>query len=234
MDTEWHRITYFNGLGKTVADNCEKGMKVMVHGRIHYGVMYQTHQGWRGEEMTPQLNVGWRIVGVLQRTGEHLMMDFGLSGLLDRIERDFGAKTAKALTTLIAIAIVAGCLTLIGNLISSFFVWLSGITSESTIWGQVFYVGKYLVGFALLIAVANNFAHMASARAYQAVMQGHAQEASDLVVEAREGDAMLQENIALFGDVLKKLAAETEDKAAAETLRGMHERVSQHRQKREP
>ena len=36
MDTEWHRITCFNGLGKTVADHCEKGMKVMVHGRIHY------------------------------------------------------------------------------------------------------------------------------------------------------------------------------------------------------
>ncbi len=36
MDTEWHRITCFNGLGKTVAEHCEKGMKVMVHGRIHY------------------------------------------------------------------------------------------------------------------------------------------------------------------------------------------------------
>ena len=36
MDTEWHRITCFNGLGKTVADYCEKGMKVLVHGRIHY------------------------------------------------------------------------------------------------------------------------------------------------------------------------------------------------------
>ena len=36
MDTEWHRITCFNGLGKTVAGYCEKGMKVMVHGRIHY------------------------------------------------------------------------------------------------------------------------------------------------------------------------------------------------------
>jgi single-strand DNA-binding protein len=35
MDTEWHRITCFNGLGKTVAEHCEKGMKVMVHGRIH-------------------------------------------------------------------------------------------------------------------------------------------------------------------------------------------------------
>ena len=36
MDTEWHRITCFNGLGKTVAEHCKKGMKVMVHGRIHY------------------------------------------------------------------------------------------------------------------------------------------------------------------------------------------------------
>jgi single-strand DNA-binding protein len=35
-DTEWHRITCFNGLGKTVAENCEKGMKLLVQGRIHY------------------------------------------------------------------------------------------------------------------------------------------------------------------------------------------------------
>lgn len=36
QDTEWHRITAFNGLGKTVQDHCEKGMKVLVRGRIHY------------------------------------------------------------------------------------------------------------------------------------------------------------------------------------------------------
>lgn len=34
--TEWHRITCFNGLGKTVEKHCRKGMKVMVQGRIHY------------------------------------------------------------------------------------------------------------------------------------------------------------------------------------------------------
>lgn len=33
---DWCRITCFNGLGKTVAEHCEKGMKVLVHGRIHY------------------------------------------------------------------------------------------------------------------------------------------------------------------------------------------------------
>jgi single-strand DNA-binding protein len=35
-DTEWHRITCFNGVGKTVAQYVEKGQKVMVRGRIHY------------------------------------------------------------------------------------------------------------------------------------------------------------------------------------------------------
>ena len=36
QDTEWHRITAFNGLGKTIQEYCEKGMKVLVRGRIHY------------------------------------------------------------------------------------------------------------------------------------------------------------------------------------------------------
>jgi single-strand DNA-binding protein len=36
QDTEWHRITAFNGLGKTIQEHCTKGMKVLVRGRIHY------------------------------------------------------------------------------------------------------------------------------------------------------------------------------------------------------
>ena len=36
QDTEWHRITVFNGLAKTVQEHCTKGMKVLVRGRIHY------------------------------------------------------------------------------------------------------------------------------------------------------------------------------------------------------
>ena len=35
-DTEWHRITCFNGGAKSVAENVEKGQKLMVTGRIHY------------------------------------------------------------------------------------------------------------------------------------------------------------------------------------------------------
>ena len=36
MDTEWHRITCFNGLGQNVAKYCTKGQLVTVEGRIHY------------------------------------------------------------------------------------------------------------------------------------------------------------------------------------------------------
>ncbi len=35
-ETEWHRITCFNGVGKSVAVHVTKGAMVMVTGRIHY------------------------------------------------------------------------------------------------------------------------------------------------------------------------------------------------------
>ena len=35
-ETEWHRITCFNGIGKAVAENIGKGAMLFVQGRIHY------------------------------------------------------------------------------------------------------------------------------------------------------------------------------------------------------
>lgn len=35
-ETEWHRVTCFNGVGTSVADHVTKGALVMVTGRIHY------------------------------------------------------------------------------------------------------------------------------------------------------------------------------------------------------
>ena len=35
-ETEWHRITCFNGIGKSVAEYVAKGAMIMVTGRIHY------------------------------------------------------------------------------------------------------------------------------------------------------------------------------------------------------
>lgn len=35
-ETEWHRITCFNGIGKCVAEHVTKGAMIMVTGRIHY------------------------------------------------------------------------------------------------------------------------------------------------------------------------------------------------------
>jgi single-strand DNA-binding protein len=34
-DTEWHRVTCFNGLGRVVSQHAGKGMLVSVKGRIH-------------------------------------------------------------------------------------------------------------------------------------------------------------------------------------------------------
>jgi single-strand DNA-binding protein len=34
-DTEWHRVTCFNGLGRVVAQHAGRGMLVSVKGRIH-------------------------------------------------------------------------------------------------------------------------------------------------------------------------------------------------------
>jgi single-strand DNA-binding protein len=35
-DTEWHRITCFNGLARIVAQHATKGLLVSVRGRLHY------------------------------------------------------------------------------------------------------------------------------------------------------------------------------------------------------
>lgn len=35
-ETEWHRVTCFNGIGKAVAEHVAKGAMIMVTGRIHY------------------------------------------------------------------------------------------------------------------------------------------------------------------------------------------------------
>jgi single-strand DNA-binding protein len=35
-DTEWHRVTCFNGLGRVVTQHAIKGMLVSVKGRLHY------------------------------------------------------------------------------------------------------------------------------------------------------------------------------------------------------
>ena len=34
-DTEWHRVTCFNGLGRVIAQHAVKGMLVSVKGRLH-------------------------------------------------------------------------------------------------------------------------------------------------------------------------------------------------------
>ena len=42
-ETEWHRITCFNGIGKSVAEHVAKGAIIMVTGRIHYSKWTDTN-----------------------------------------------------------------------------------------------------------------------------------------------------------------------------------------------
>lgn len=43
-DSEFHRVTCFGGLGKTVARLCAKGQMVSIKGRLHYS-QWQDHDG---------------------------------------------------------------------------------------------------------------------------------------------------------------------------------------------
>lgn len=52
-ETEWHRITCFNGTGKQVAEHVTKGALVMVTGRLHYT---------RWTDKTGQIRYGCEII----------------------------------------------------------------------------------------------------------------------------------------------------------------------------
>lgn len=52
-ETEWHRVTCFNGVGKSVAEHVTKGALVMVTGHIHYT---------RWTDKTGQIRYGCEIV----------------------------------------------------------------------------------------------------------------------------------------------------------------------------
>jgi hypothetical protein len=178
--------------------------------------------------MTPQAIEVWRIVQLLHIVGAKVMMDFGLHGLLDRIERDFGARWAKILTILIAMAIVAGCLTIVGNLISAFSLWMSDITSESTIWSKLFVVLKYAVGLGLIVTVANNLVFAKNMKNLESLARKYAFDAEEMIKVAKDADQKTNENIALLGAIVKDLAEATEDKAFAARLNGLHDKIQDH------
>ena len=83
MDTEWHRITCFNGLGKTVAEHCEKGMKVLVHGRIHYTKWTDATGKREGGTIQQPARVGIIHAGsLLVQPGDHLACGILIAALV--------------------------------------------------------------------------------------------------------------------------------------------------------
>ena len=49
-ETEWHRVTCFNGIGKAVAKCLRKGSKISVQGRLHYSK-------WQAQDGTEKYGV---------------------------------------------------------------------------------------------------------------------------------------------------------------------------------
>ncbi|MGB7404638.1 MAG: single-stranded DNA-binding protein [Pacificimonas sp.] len=63
MDTSWHRVTVFNGLGKTCAKYAKKGMIVTVNGRIQYS-KYTDKDGierWSTEIIADSVDFNTRV-----------------------------------------------------------------------------------------------------------------------------------------------------------------------------
>lgn len=78
-ETEWHRITCFNGVGKSVAEHVTKGALVMVTGRIHYTRWTdkngQTRYGC--EIIAEQVDFLSRPRGPTEPAGEQMLADRG-------------------------------------------------------------------------------------------------------------------------------------------------------------
>lgn len=64
------------------------------------------------------------LVSLFERIGARVVLDFGFSGLLERFEREFGSRVTRAMLALIGLAIVSGCLVVIGNLFFAVSGWL--------------------------------------------------------------------------------------------------------------
>ena len=101
--------------------------------------------------MTHRINVtaARSALEVLEGIGQRVI-DFGLSGLLDRIERDFGKRTAKGLTLLIAVAVVSVCLSVTFNMLWTAVGFATGAIVERG-WLQLLISGA--VNFATLLVL---------------------------------------------------------------------------------
>lgn len=168
---------------------------------------------------TPRIGLPCSILAALDRIGERALMDFGFGAILDRIERDFGAKWAKFLTVLSAIGIAAGCFTLVGNLISSAALWLDGVTSGVTLWDKFVLLSKYLLGFGLVIVLGRNLATVATVRGYTQTIQHQVHQSDALLAQADDVRSGYEENMDEFRRLILKAADVSPNEEVAREFR---------------
>ena len=87
-----------------------------------------------------------------------------VDAFIRQIEKRFGNKAATAFLIFAIAAAIAGGLTLMGAAISAFNSWLTETVGVANPWEMLIILGKYVVGFLLLIAVSASLSIVSAAR----------------------------------------------------------------------
>ena len=85
-----------------------------------------------------------------------------IEAFMSQIERRFGQRAATAFLLTMILGALCGALSLAGHFLVSVNGWLTSIGVEPTIWGKLFAIVEYGLGFALMIVVTSG---LVSARA---------------------------------------------------------------------
>lgn len=125
------------------------------------------------------------MVGLLSNLGERVMIDFGIAGLLDRIERDFGRRAAKALTAIIGLTIVSACASVIAPLVYSAWSFAVQATDEYG-WASKLLRGvSVFTQLAALVALGAIVANMIDQKRGVKLIKDDVNEAKEITREAR-------------------------------------------------
>jgi hypothetical protein len=143
--------------------------------------------------MTPQVfSHGATMFRFFPDLGRRAMIDFGLSGLLDRIERDFGKRMAKGLTILIGVTIACACLSVIGTVLSTAWMFVLGASEDTTWLGTAYYVVGLLVQLVAVALVPSAFATVIEQRRTNGSVQRALEEGRQILDRAERHAADIE------------------------------------------
>lgn len=141
------------------------------------------------------------------------MIDFGLAGLFERFEKEFGRTITRAILALIGVTIVVVSLGLIAQFLWALYVWTTTtLEGTSMLWLVPKFLG-FVGGFAAIVSALMIFSWSFESKAMIRRAQSHLQEARE---SAERSELLFQELSALRTELLKFQKAE-EDGSFAPT-----------------